>query len=584
MKFEGMDYWVQEFSAPGTGESDPGARNDTAVANIETSDSNIQGMKADRSSISLKKGEILDVSNLKILLSVSNHFGGYVDYFPVEEDYEAAVSDSRIAEYAGGKLTGQKAGKTTLTLSAFGRTCNVEVLVTESVTEEQPKKTDPAFRFSESRVEKKQTDAAFTNSLVTNTDGKVSFSSGNTSVATVDQAGKVTIQGEGTCTITATAAETENFYAARASYILVVTKVADTENNSAGIEITMQPSDVHGVIGTKTTLQVQAKGEGLTYQWRYSYDGKISDDAFGCYNANTDGKLTLRITKKAGRAVYWCHIKDSKGNEVNTNICHIQCDIQEGYVASGVCGYKIKWTLDGNGCMTIDGSGVLKSGDISWLDCMEDIKSVIFKGNITEIGDGAFYQATNLRSVTFPQNLTKIGDEAFYETRVSKPVFPGTLKEIGDGAFSKMFVMNSDDSNVILPKGLTKIGINAFYRSELKSLSVPASVTEIGSDAFTYVRLIYCEKDSYAESYAKSNHCTNPHWGLTPMWCLFSIIHIIGIENQVIVNCLNLLFLRHTGNDDLVRDLKGFVEHRLAVCIIAGSVMFCPVITCLLCF
>jgi hypothetical protein len=57
----------------------------------------------------------------------------------------------------------------------------------------------------------------------TDGDGTITYVSSDMSVATVDADGKVTILGEGTTTITATAAATDNYKGASASYDIVVT-------------------------------------------------------------------------------------------------------------------------------------------------------------------------------------------------------------------------------------------------------------------------------------------------------------------------------------------------------------------------
>ena len=78
-------------------------------------------------------------------------------------------------------------------------------------------------------VTKNYGDDPFTNALTDTGDakanGKVSYSSSNTAVATIDSDGKVTIKGNGTTTITATVTEEKNYaYATKtATYTLAVT-------------------------------------------------------------------------------------------------------------------------------------------------------------------------------------------------------------------------------------------------------------------------------------------------------------------------------------------------------------------------
>ena len=67
-------------------------------------------------------------------------------------------------------------------------------------------------------------------------DGSVTYESDKENVATVDAAGEVTIVGAGTATITATAAETENYKEATASYKLTVTPHEFSEDWEPGAD------------------------------------------------------------------------------------------------------------------------------------------------------------------------------------------------------------------------------------------------------------------------------------------------------------------------------------------------------------
>ena len=86
------------------------------------------------------------------------------------------------------------------------------------------------LNFAETAVNKTYIDESFTNTFThTKGDGKVTYSSSNTKIATVDETtGKVTITGVGTADITATAAETTNYKEGTASYTLTVEKAEIT--------------------------------------------------------------------------------------------------------------------------------------------------------------------------------------------------------------------------------------------------------------------------------------------------------------------------------------------------------------------
>ena len=80
--------------------------------------------------------------------------------------------------------------------------------------------------YAESTVNKLPIDEPFTNPLSNNAEGRITYSSSNTGVATVDATGKITITGVGTATITASVAESDAWaYATKtASYTLNVAK------------------------------------------------------------------------------------------------------------------------------------------------------------------------------------------------------------------------------------------------------------------------------------------------------------------------------------------------------------------------
>ena len=78
--------------------------------------------------------------------------------------------------------------------------------------------------YNPKEVSKHINDEAFTNPLTRSADGgDVTYASSDEKIATVDETGEVTIKGAGTATITATAAETDNYKEAVASYELTVT-------------------------------------------------------------------------------------------------------------------------------------------------------------------------------------------------------------------------------------------------------------------------------------------------------------------------------------------------------------------------
>lgn len=134
------------------------------------------------------------------------------------------------------------------------------------------------------------------------------------------------------------------------------------------------------------------------------------------------------------------------------------------------------------------------------------LKSVEFRGDVTKIGEYAFYY-TGIEEITLPDTVKEIGSYAFQNCKsltavdlgdglelVGDGVFtscsaleeitlPDTLGEIGEGMFSSCSALKRVD----FPAGITKIPAKMFYLcTSLKNdaFSIPDTVEEIGSSAF----------------------------------------------------------------------------------------------------
>ena len=119
------------------------------------------------------------------------------------------------------------------------------------------------FQFASGLIDKTYGDDSFTMTATGAAEGStVSYESSDTNVATVDNTGKVTIVGAGNATITATAAETEDYVSANAAYTLTVARA----------ELTITAKDQSAYIGDKVpelgadsyTVTGLVKGESLT--------------------------------------------------------------------------------------------------------------------------------------------------------------------------------------------------------------------------------------------------------------------------------------------------------------------------------
>ncbi len=189
-----------------------------------------------------------------------------------------------------------------------------------------------------------------------------------------------------------------------------------------------------------------------------------------------------------------------------------------GYVASGMCGEAVVWTLTEDGTLTIFGEGEMGHYNLNtalntapWNAYRSKIRSVVVESGVTSVGDYAFCDYTTIQSVLLPEGLKSIGVYSFAGcTGLTEIALPQSLESIGLSCFSGCSKLKgiSVPSNVtkigeyafqdctslesvVLPDGLQSIGIYAFSGcSALKSISLPSMLESIGNRAFYNCKLL----------------------------------------------------------------------------------------------
>ena len=161
---------------------------------------------------------------------------------------------------------------------------------------------------------------------------------------------------------------------------------------------------------------------------------------------------------------------------------------------SGTCGENLTWTLDGDGTLTISGTGKMYDYDYSdykkaapWIRDMYKIKSVVIEDGVTSIGSEAFYATDgypNITKVTIPSSVESIGGRAFHDcTALTEVTIPNGVKSIGGSAFLNCNKLMS----ITLPDSVEKLGDHAFYDCDkLTSVALSRSMTEIGERTFAF--------------------------------------------------------------------------------------------------
>lgn len=170
-----------------------------------------------------------------------------------------------------------------------------------------------------------------------------------------------------------------------------------------------------------------------------------------------------------------------------------------------------KWSfVEATGILTISGEGDMPAYTAStytgvpWYAYRDKIQKVVFAGNVTKVGDYAFYLYSALKEVdlTGATGLTVIGDHAFHGCSVLAEVKGiQQLTEIGTQAFyntglyGELSLPNITELNgsfegtkitsVTMPNLTTISGVGAFQKcKELKVVDMPELTTISGNNAF----------------------------------------------------------------------------------------------------
>ncbi|MBR4656144.1 MAG: leucine-rich repeat domain-containing protein, partial [Oscillospiraceae bacterium] len=195
-------------------------------------------------------------------------------------------------------------------------------------------------------------------------------------------------------------------------------------------------------------------------------------------------------------------------------------EIDNGIVASGDCGDNLTWTLDGDGVLTISGTGDMQEYGLDaapWYNMKDRIQTVILENGVTSISSYAFRTCYNLTYVSIPESVTSIEQDAFYNcSSLPTVTIPASVTSIGNGAFLACFhlrsisvsednpayqsvdgVLYSKDGKTIytypngktgsvfvIPEGVTTISYGAFHATSLEQVLIPSSVSSIEPISF----------------------------------------------------------------------------------------------------
>ena len=165
------------------------------------------------------------------------------------------------------------------------------------------------------------------------------------------------------------------------------------------------------------------------------------------------------------------------------------------YAESGQCGRDLVWELDGEGNLTISGTGYMwdyDHTDYYFAPWGTALKTVTISEGVVSIGYEAFYGCAELTDISIPASLSSISAKAFYGCTAldSITVAEGNTvyRNVGNCLIeveSKTLIQGFKDSVIPDDGSVTSIGERAFYGcSGLTGITIPSSVTRLDWGAF----------------------------------------------------------------------------------------------------
>lgn len=293
-------------------------------------------------------------------------------------------------------------------------------------------------------------------------DKKVTWTSDNDKIASVDDAGKVTAVAAGTAEIKASAGEKS-----------AICKV--TVSDPADFEITDGVLTAYNGKDTKVSVPAGVK--------------KIASGAFSKATDVTELSIPEGVDSIEARAFRGMNSLETINLPASLKTVGID-GTWFGEIFTNVSGtgtpqgIPAKLTAvniaEGSGTYSSE-DGVVYSADGSTLIyCPAAKTSIKFSSKTTSIDRYAFFRSS-IEKMQLPEGLESIGKMAFMTSAVRYLEFPESVKTIGQEAFFNAQLRSAD-----LDEGLETIGDRAFSVSHVVGITIPASVKSIGEGAFDY--------------------------------------------------------------------------------------------------
>lgn len=325
------------------------------------------------------------------------------------------------------------------------------------------------------------------------TDKSVTWSSSNSSVATVSSSGVVTAKATGKATITV---KTNDGGITATCSVTVNASTVVTGVSLNKTSMLMSVGDAETLIATVSPSNAPDK----SVYWSSSNTSVATVSPSGVVSARACGNASITVKTYDGGKTATCSV--SVIIDQDKAIAFIDKSIKKDLVAAfdknkdGEISYSEAAAITSSD----DLKSALRSTDaytsfneFQFFTGIKVLASEMFKGwtslksitlptTLTSIASMSFMGCSSIKTLIIPESVSSIGDHAFASCKSLTSInIPNAVNSINEGVFNHCTSLTS----IVIPDSVTSVGVAAFYGCKsLKNISIPESVSFIGAHAF----------------------------------------------------------------------------------------------------
>ena len=203
-------------------------------------------------------------------------------------------------------------------------------------------------------------------------------------------------------------------------------------------------------------------------------------------DGNGDGKGLISVNKEPWEKFFYSYV---------SYIIQPKDHHYANLYGAGMCGDTLYWSVDDAGTLTISGKGSIQYP--GWSDYNNQIKKVVVDEGVSEIGNGAFYNCSNLKEIVFNGNAPKLSESAFWGVTASVR-YPAAKH-----GWNEDMLQSYGGNPKWIPYGMTQLRITKQPAAEFDPVSCQTMISvSAEGDGLTYTWYI---KDAGEAVYVKTS-------------------------------------------------------------------------------